>query len=805
MRKLYCICVALMMFYSVSCISDSASKPELKPVVKNSGLNEKNISSDKNADTPDEVFAWMYTSSNNKLLSIDFVIGCNKILISTYTDYYCLDAITGEQIWTNKGYLFKNSAIKDNIIVHETPDKRLVAIDINTGETKWKSEINFPTVAPLTIVDDKVYFGCENSNIYCCDLATGKIIWNHDTEDKILSNIVVDANNLYYLSKNAFHCIDITNREKVWDVDQKKYQIRPSNIDVEFNTTTSKIDLSGSHLFFSVDNGRMICVDSENGDLVWVKDNNYYTTPSFCINENKLYVSDSSGTYCIDALTGKQIWDSTQGCDYTPAYCNGKLFVGRWCLDSSNGEILFTVSSNGIVQTAYDRVYYVSSSTRSIYCSTMNAVELIEHASNESSNLLQLKNDGKVTMGYYDNSISFIKNGAYVGKSPHSANPIMFPDNREKRFLKVGNTIIIDTGSTYTGIDSMTGLEVWSIVKEALWIKEVTDREFVLTDNTGNVTRIEAATGKKTIDRPKAKDSEVTSSNNPIKFTLDLKKYEGPFNIVQLKTGHILLKFMLGNNRGEIFYRYALITSDGELVFETGMSLSTYDEFWMSDEYLYYVENGDYSDKPVKRINLASNTITETTKNAIPEGKQEITIEGQGRYCDESKIDKKIKECTNLDKVEILKKTGIKLEMKNDDPKRNIFSQSLSVGCASDYIYCSKYTISCSDGCGCEMLIDMIGVYDSKTWKKLWSVESNTSQVKLYKDKLLLTDNKIFDLKNGKLLYELKNESVADIAGSLCLVYSPKIRTEDFSLLEEIKTTLKITALDLDMIAAGKK
>lgn len=801
MRKLYCICVALMMFYSVSCISDSASKPELKPVVKNSGLNEKNISSNKNADTPDEVFAWMYTSSNNKLLSIDFVIGCNKILISTYTDYYCLDAITGEQIWTNKGYLFKNSAIKDNIIVHETPDKRLVAIDINTGETKWKSEINFPTVAPLTIVDDKVYFGCENSNIYCCDLATGKIIWNHDTEDKILSNIVVDANNLYYLSKNAFHCIDITNREKVWDVDQKKYQIRPSNIDVEFNTTTSKIDLSGSHLFFSVDNGRMICVDSENGDLVWVKDDNYYTTPSFCINGNKLYVSDSSGTYCIDALTGKQIWDSTQGCDYTPAYCNGKLFVGRWCLDSNNGEILFNIRSNGIAQTAYDRVYYVSSSTRSIYCSTMNAVELIEHASNESSNLLQLKNDGKVTMGYYDNSISFVKNGAYVGKSPHSANPIIFPDNREKRFLKVGNTIIIDTGSTYTGVDSTTGLEVWSIVKEALWIKEVTDREFVLTDNTGNVTRIEAATGKKTIDRPKAKNSKVTSSNNPIKFTLDLKKYEGPFQAAQLETRHILLKFILGNNRDKTFYRYALITNDGELAFETGMSLSTYDEFWMSDEYLYYVENGDYSDKPVKRINLASNTITETTKNTIPKTSKKITIEDV--FIDESKVNEKNKDCTSLTQEELVKKTGIKPHKKELGYK-SYFTSLLAIECFGEFTCCSRYNISNSDA-ESDASIDMIGVYDSKTWKKLWSVESNTSQVKLYKDKLLLTDNKIFDLKSGKLLYEMKGEAISDIAGNLCLVYSPKTRTVDFDLFEGIKTTLKITALDLDMIAAGKK
>lgn len=801
MRKLYCICVVMLMIFSISCIR-STSKLNKKPDPKNIVPDVKNIQNNSNKDVPaDFVYAWMYTSSNNKLLSIDFAIGCNKILISTYSDYYCLDALTGELVWSNKGYLFKNSVVKDNIVVHETPDKKLVALDINAGEIKWKSEINLPTVAPLTIVDDKVYFGCENSNIYCCELATGEIIWDYNTKDKILSNIVVNANNLYYLSENGFHCIDITNREKVWDVDQKKYKIRPNFPLPEFNTTTSKIELSGSRLFFSVDNGRTVCLDSKDGNLVWIKDNNYYTTPSFCINENKLYVSATPSTYCIDISTGKEIWNSTYGCDYTPAYCNGKLFVGGACLDSSSSEILFNISSNGIVQTAYDRVYYISSSTRSIYCATMNAVDLIEHAKDESSNLLQLKNDDKVTMGYYDNCVSFIKNGKHVGKSPYSANFITFHENRENRYLKAGNTIIIDTGSTYAGIDTKTGLELWNINKEALWIKEVTDKEFILTDNTGNVTRIEAATGKKTIDRPNAKNLKVTSSDSPIKFTFNLKNYEGPFQTVRLQSGHILMKFTFDSDSGPTYSRCAVITRDGQLIFETDILLSFSCEFWLLDDYLYYIKNTYSPDKLVKCINLISNTVTETMKTDIPKTSKKITIEDN--HIDEYAINEKNKVCSGLSQEELIKKTGIKPH-KNVQGNKSFFHSLLSVVCSGGYVNCSRYNVSGSDG-DSGASIDMIGVYDLKTWKKLWSVESNTSQVKLYKDKLLLTDDKIFDLKSGKLLYKFKNEAVSDIAGNLCLVYSPKIRTEDFNPAEGPKTTLKITALDLDMIAAGKK
>ena len=62
----------------------------------------------------------------------------------------------------------------------------------------WKYKINGDVWSSPAIIDDKVYIGSFNHNVYCLDVINGSYIWNYNTKDLVRSSPAVADGKIYF-------------------------------------------------------------------------------------------------------------------------------------------------------------------------------------------------------------------------------------------------------------------------------------------------------------------------------------------------------------------------------------------------------------------------------------------------------------------------------------------------------------------------------------------------------------------------------------------------------------------------------
>lgn len=173
----------------------------------------------------------------------------DKILLGAWDEhFYCLDARTGELIWKWKGDrkgTFYSPAecwpvVSDGIVFFAAPDRKLTAIDIETGDELWRTgkykvretvglsedgeklfirTMNDTILAlpasrkledPLWITncgfgydissaqivekDGVIFYAIKNGMIYSLDSETGKILWQHKSTNGFVNTITPISN-----------------------------------------------------------------------------------------------------------------------------------------------------------------------------------------------------------------------------------------------------------------------------------------------------------------------------------------------------------------------------------------------------------------------------------------------------------------------------------------------------------------------------------------------------------------------------------------------------------------------------------
>jgi hypothetical protein len=145
----------------------------------------------------------------------------------------------------------------------------------------WRYRTGARIRSSPAIVDDKVYIGSDDGNLYCINVSDGQLIWEYDTGD---------------------------------------YPI------------TSSPTVMYGNVYFGTEWQRVYCLDAVNGTLIW-KYNTHgkvsWSSPA--VAENRVYIGtwNDDDLICLDALTGHLIWTyTTHGIESSPAFYQGKLYVG---------------------------------------------------------------------------------------------------------------------------------------------------------------------------------------------------------------------------------------------------------------------------------------------------------------------------------------------------------------------------------------------------------------------------------------------------------------------------------------------
>lgn len=180
---------------------------------------------------------WQYKINGDTMNNEDFgfdrraitsspvVIG-NKVIFGARDGYlYCINADNGNNIWKadhRVSWVISTVAVKDSFVVTGTSDGRFVqAVSLETGREIWKHRTALAVWASPLIVDDKVYAGSFDGQLYCIDLTSGKRISQFRANNKIMSSPVWN-DGLLYMGSDDGHVYALSGH-----TDRRTYQHPP--------------------------------------------------------------------------------------------------------------------------------------------------------------------------------------------------------------------------------------------------------------------------------------------------------------------------------------------------------------------------------------------------------------------------------------------------------------------------------------------------------------------------------------------------------------------------------------------------
>ncbi len=156
--------------------------------------------------------------SSGRMLSSPTIVGEYALYVTTRSQLYCCQVKDGKEKWSvslGQDWSATTPAVRikgegEGIVVAGSGDGRMHGIDLASGKIVWThtSEETVlklspyrrdgrPLVSSATIAGDKVYFGSADGHLYCLDLESGKELWKYVVGLPVMSTPLVTGNALY--------------------------------------------------------------------------------------------------------------------------------------------------------------------------------------------------------------------------------------------------------------------------------------------------------------------------------------------------------------------------------------------------------------------------------------------------------------------------------------------------------------------------------------------------------------------------------------------------------------------------------
>jgi len=226
------------------------------------------------------------------------------------SNYYCINAYTGELVWKKEvGWGWASANAANGKVYVPTVSGWVYCVDANTGETIWEYNTENGTYPAPAIEGDVVVYGSWANNYYGFDKNTGTKLWEkniHGNPDSGAALVYDGKAYLQGLSSDYFYTVDLKTGKEIW-----KFKIPDG---YECNVSPS---IDNDRLYFSVFRNMSVCT---------------IPVPSI--------------TYCLDAQTGEKVWQLDGGGGLTgPANAQDKVYFAStmepylWCVDAAgNGD-----------------------------------------------------------------------------------------------------------------------------------------------------------------------------------------------------------------------------------------------------------------------------------------------------------------------------------------------------------------------------------------------------------------------------------------------------------------------------------
>ncbi|ADQ69280.1 WD40-like repeat protein [Halogeometricum borinquense DSM 11551] len=278
---------------------------------------------------------------------------------------YALDAKTGEERWIygTRGIVRSSPTVKNGVVyigahcrteecnayydVQWPETGYLYAFDAETGRLLWQHETNDGVISSPAVLDGTVYVGSSDATLYALDAATGDILWRFDADGPIMSSPVLDDGRvLFGTVSGVLYSVRAKSGDLQWSFDLNRS--RGGGVELSPVITCSPVVSDetvyvGSMVPGDEIIGKLYAVSSANGTPRWAE-----SRFAQAIGSSPVVVNDvvcfgahifgpsanvESGLYAVDSDGSIQwsiTYDGTEhnGFGSSPAVVGTTLYIG---------------------------------------------------------------------------------------------------------------------------------------------------------------------------------------------------------------------------------------------------------------------------------------------------------------------------------------------------------------------------------------------------------------------------------------------------------------------------------------------
>ena len=349
--------------------------------------------------------------------------------------------------FTAKGSVISSPSIVNNVVYAGSQDKNMYAIDAENGNLIWNYTTGGPIITSPAVANGKVYFGSEDGYVYCLDTAYGGLLWH----TPINSNLEFTFGNLVLKSSPVVS----DGMVYIGSLDGNLYALDAETGSVVWTTKTggpiesSPAFADGAVYFTSQEqsSGMLYKLDASTGDVLWnlslpyqysfVGGTEMLGSPSVAVG--MVFASSNWGAYyAVNITTGKEVWHfidsgAIEFIVSSPIYFDGGVVIidkfDITFLNATNGQKIWNAYTGDelYVSPSYaDGKIYVTTSQRDIFVldTTRNGVTIANTTTPSSSWSSPSIANGRLYIGCNDWNIYCFS--SYITEQASASTPIVY-------------------------------------------------------------------------------------------------------------------------------------------------------------------------------------------------------------------------------------------------------------------------------------------------------------------------------------------------------------------------------------------
>ena len=206
-------------------------------------------------------------------------------------------------LWTFKtaGPVKSSAAIVQDRVFIGSDDGNLYALALADGKKVWDFKTGGAVESSPLVLEGKVFVGSSDAFLYALEAATGKLVWKYETGDKILGgpNWVKSGEKTWVLAGSydfKLHCLDAATGRSNWVYETGNY------------INGSPAVANGQTVFGGCD-GLLHVISLADGKQVKEVEAGAYIPGSVALADGRAYFGQYENEFlCVDLQAGKRAW-----------------------------------------------------------------------------------------------------------------------------------------------------------------------------------------------------------------------------------------------------------------------------------------------------------------------------------------------------------------------------------------------------------------------------------------------------------------------------------------------------------------